>query len=60
MDEEADEGDWLWDWAVWKEEPEVETILVRWESAIGEVVRGMASVVIGLQAVLLKIHQGCG
>lgn len=29
VDEEADEGDWVCDWAVWKEEPEVETILVR-------------------------------
>lgn len=29
VEEEGDGGDWTKDWAVWKEEPEVEITLVR-------------------------------
>ena len=46
VDEEGDGEDWVWDWAVWKEEAEVETMLVRWESTAGEVARGIASAAI--------------
>lgn len=48
VDEAGDGGDCVWDCAVWKEEADVETTLVRLESRAGEVVLGIESAAMGV------------